>query len=246
METKELTHLEIMDRMSREDNQGIRMTEKILDVSVIEPGAIVSFGIEKHLGGDAYLQLNTGIPSKYMFALFAVDKSELDATRKKIMHERKENSSDRMIDRFEQLHCAQIRNLFWLMCQYENNDLKEMLCEMDALEFDQCFPGVLKNPYTANIQHDSDEILNRLSDCGYNGLLAEVEYPEMCDFTYRTVSDDDFTDDADYSSCSINGNVTRYAYVYAESKEELLAKMELQSVEMVKYWIAQDKNKDQI
>lgn len=241
--TKELTHLEIMDRMTIDDNQGIRMQNKVYDVNFIQEGAIVSMGIERATGDDAFHQHCTGRPGKYMFALFAIDRAELESTRKKIMHERKEDSSERMIDRFEQLHCAQIRNLFWLMCQYENNDLKEMLCEMDALEFDQCFPGVLKNPYTANIQHDSDEILNRLSDCGYNGLLAEVEYPEMCDFTYRTVSEDDSTDETDYKSCSIHGNVTHYGYVYAESKEELLAKMELQSVEMVKYWIAQDKTK---
>ena len=243
MKTTEFTHLEIMNRMSAEDNQGIRMQNEIFEVRFAEAGGIISFGVEKPIGEDAYYQHASDLPGKHMFMLFAVNTEELQSTRKRMNHEKNEISDSRMIDRFEQLHCARLANLYWLMCQFENDDLKEMLCEMSKEEFESCFPGILSNPLFTNIQNDKEEILYTLGECGFHGLIAEIEYPEMLEFTFRTVTDDDFTDESEYSSCSINPNKSRLGYIYAESKEELLAKMELQSVEMVKYWIAEAKSK---
>lgn len=241
MKTNELTHLEIMNQMTIEDNKGISLTTSLTNAVHVDGGTIISFGVERNIGEDAYKQKTTGLPGKYILCAFAIDREQLELTRKKMNHEKSENSPKAMAERFEQLPCVKISKLYWLMCQYENNELKEMLCEMDQLEFNQCFPGVLSNPYTSRIQHDEDEIINTLSDCGFTGLFAQVEYPEMSDFQFRESEEDALLNDTNYRSCTICSNVVRYGYVYAETKEDLLKKIESQSVEMTKYWIAEFK-----
>jgi hypothetical protein len=234
MSKEKISYLSVMDKMITDDNKGIRMSSTLCSVEKVKQGSVIGFGVENPVGDDANAQL-LGLPGENMLMCFAIDRSEFDKIKRNIGIEQSENTVSRMYDRFEQCHCAEIRNLYWLMCQSENDDLKEMLCEMDPKEFEQCFPGVLSNHYSANIQDDKDEIIFTLFNAGYSGLLAEVEYPQMEDFT--------FGEDGDYKSCSINGCYTRYGYVYAETKEELLQKIELQVEEMVKYWIEEFKSK---
>jgi len=234
MSKKEISYLSVMDKMITDDNKGIRMSSTLCSVEKVKQGSVIGFGVENPVGDDANAQL-LGLPGENMLMCFSIDRAEFSKTKRNMGIEQSENSVSSMVDRFEQCHCAQIRNLYWIMCQHENDDLKEMLCEMDEKEFEQCFPGVLSNLYSANIQDDKDEIIFTLYNSGYSGLLAEVEYPQMEDFT--------FGEDGDYISCSINGCYIRYGYVYAETKEELLQKIELQAEEMVKYWIEEFKSK---
>ena len=205
MSQKEISELSVMDRMLQENNTGISM-----------------WSTEQLTNKDRAICI-------------VVIGEEFRKTKFKINHENTENTTSRMIDRFEQCHCAQIRNLYWMMCQYENDDLKEMLCEMGKEDFEKCFPGVLSSPYNVHIQDDKDEIICSLSDAGFSGFIAEIEYPRMEAF--------EFGEDGDYKSCTINGSYMQYGYVYADSKEELLSKIEVQSEEMVEYWIEEHQNK---
>ena len=237
MEKQKISPFQVMDQMTNDNNQGIRMSDNLQDVNVVPQGVTLTFGVEASVGADAKMQLMTGATGENMLFCMVVNRNEMANTEKKIMLINSQNTPEAMEERFEQLHCAQIRNLYWLMCQYENNDLKGMLCEMEEEDFESCFPGILSNPYSANIQHDKDEILCTLFNKNFRGLLAEIEYPQMQDFDFK--HEDDKLKGV-YHSCSINGNYLKYGYVYAESKEELLTKMETQAEQMVKYWIEQD------
>lgn len=237
MEKQKISPFQVMDQMTNDNNQGIRMSDNLQGVNIVPQGATLTFGVEESIFADAKMQLMTGATGENMLFCMVVNRKEMEKTEEKLLLIQEQNTPTEMLERFEQLNCAQIRNLFWLMCQHENNDLKEMLCEMEKEDFDSCFPGILSNPYSANIQHDKDEILSTLFDKNFRGLLAEIEYPQMQDFDFK--HEDDKVKGV-YHSCSINGNYTKYGYVYAESKEELLTKMEAQAEQMVKYWIDQD------
>ena len=77
------TALSVMDRMTKDDNQGIRMSKTMTDVKDVAQGSIISFGVEKAIGKDALSQIY-GLPGEYMFFCMAVNRSELEKTREKM------------------------------------------------------------------------------------------------------------------------------------------------------------------
>lgn len=237
MEKQKISPFQVMDQMTNDNNKAIMMSDNLQDVRFCSQGAILSFGVELSIGSDAKLQLMTGATGENMLFCMVVNRTEMKKTQEKLLLIHEQNTPTQMEERFDQLSCAQIKNLYWLMCQYENNDLKELLCEMEKEDFESCFPGVLSNPYLANIQEDEDEILSILFNLNFRGFLAQVVYPKQEKFIFK--NDDDKVK-GHYHSSRINNIYSRYGYIYAESKEELLTKMEAQAEQMVKYWIEQD------
>lgn len=80
---QEPTSLSVMDRMTKADNQGIRMSKTITDVKDVTQGSIISFGVEKAIGNDALSQIY-GMPGEYIIFCMAVNRSELEKTREKM------------------------------------------------------------------------------------------------------------------------------------------------------------------
>jgi len=81
MSEKNVSHLSVMDKMVKDNNQGIRMSSNICEVKKVSQGIIVGFGIEKVVGDDAMLQYTLGLPGDYMFMCFAVKRSEFEQTK---------------------------------------------------------------------------------------------------------------------------------------------------------------------
>ena len=69
--------LSIMDKMVKENNQGIMLSTILTDVRFVKQGAIIGFGVPDEIGKDANVQTIIG-SSDYMFMCFAVKKSELE------------------------------------------------------------------------------------------------------------------------------------------------------------------------
>jgi len=78
---KEISNLSVMDKMVKDNNQGIRMSGNICEVKNVTQGTIIGFGIEKVVGDDAMAQYQLGLPGDYMFMCFAVKRSEFDRTK---------------------------------------------------------------------------------------------------------------------------------------------------------------------
>jgi hypothetical protein len=72
--------LSIMDKMVKENNQGVMLSTTITDVRFVKQGAIIGFGVPDEIGKDANTQTIIG-SSDYMFMCFAVKKSELEKYR---------------------------------------------------------------------------------------------------------------------------------------------------------------------
>ena len=75
--------------MVENDNKGIRMSTTITGVNKVSHGSIISFGIEDIIGNDANNQI-IGLPGEYMVFCMAVDRNELEKTRKIMESENKE------------------------------------------------------------------------------------------------------------------------------------------------------------
>lgn len=70
--------LEAIRKMAEDDNQGLRMTTTLVNVSEESRGSIVSFGTEKAMGDDAKYQIQTGLPGEYLACAFFIKRSELE------------------------------------------------------------------------------------------------------------------------------------------------------------------------
>lgn len=70
--------LEAIRKMAEDDNQGLRMTTTLVNVSEESRGSIVGFGTEKAMGDDARYQIQTGLPGEYLACAFFVKRSELE------------------------------------------------------------------------------------------------------------------------------------------------------------------------
>jgi hypothetical protein len=75
------TTLSIMDKMVKENNQGIMLSTTITDVRFVKEGAIIGFGVPSEIGNQANTQQIIGC-SDYMFMCFAVKRSELEKYKK--------------------------------------------------------------------------------------------------------------------------------------------------------------------
>lgn len=77
---QEESTLLIIDKMVKENNQGVILLTTIADVKFVPHGAIIGFGAPEEIGKYANTQTVIGV-SDYMFMCFAVKKSELEKYR---------------------------------------------------------------------------------------------------------------------------------------------------------------------
>ncbi|WP_302994437.1 hypothetical protein [Parabacteroides goldsteinii] len=70
--------LQAIRKMAEDDNQGLRMTTTLVNVSEESRGSIVGFGTEKEMGDDAKYQIQTGLPGEYLACAFFIKRSELE------------------------------------------------------------------------------------------------------------------------------------------------------------------------
>ena len=95
MPKEEISHLAVMDRMVKDDNQGISLSTTLVSVSEVEQGSVIGFGVVPKYGDDAKVQIDIGIPGKYMFLCFAVDRTEFYKTLEGMQKELKPEAPDR-------------------------------------------------------------------------------------------------------------------------------------------------------
>ena len=74
--------LAAIQQMAMDNNQGLRMTTTLVNVTEEQRGRIVGFGTEKEM--DAKFQIRTGMPGEYLACAFFIKRSEL---KKYLEHE---------------------------------------------------------------------------------------------------------------------------------------------------------------
>jgi hypothetical protein len=138
------------------------------------------------------------------------------------------------VDRFEQAYNAKIEKLYWLAGSLDNHDLRSIIeDDMSEKDFKKCFPKIFNSEYYKEYL-DDNEILQAFVDFNYFGLFAEVYVPKASDFTFKNGKP---------VSWSSNGGISRIAYVYAETMEELLKEIELSAKEIFDDCIQSEKKK---
>lgn len=76
--------LAAIQQMAMDNNQGLRMTTTLVNVTEEQRGSIVGFGTEKEMGDDARFQIQTGMAGEYLACAFFIKRSEL---KKYLEHE---------------------------------------------------------------------------------------------------------------------------------------------------------------
>ena len=76
--------LAAIQQMAMDNNQGLRMTTTLVNVTEDQRGSIVGFGTEKEMSDDAKFQIRTGMPGEYLACAFFIKRSEL---KKYLEHE---------------------------------------------------------------------------------------------------------------------------------------------------------------
>ena len=76
--------LAAIQQMAMDNNQGLRMTTTLVNVTDDQRGSIVGFGTEKEMSDDAKFQIRTGMPGEYLACAFFIKRSEL---KKYLEHE---------------------------------------------------------------------------------------------------------------------------------------------------------------
>lgn len=139
-------------------------------------------------------------------------------------------------DRFDQFNSARVEQLMWIATCSEGRELEDFLAEMNDDDLKEVFPEMVENP-NFDLYRDDQEMIQLLIDYSKYGFIAKVLYPTHNDFV--------FDENGKVVACSVNFGRSRIGYVYAETPEELLNKIEKQSDEMLARFI-QDFKKKQV
>ena len=134
-------------------------------------------------------------------------------------------------ERFQDAQAATINKLFWIAGSVENSDLRYLLEEIDEDEFKELFPA-LQN-MDSDDGYGYETIVDALTEKGYYGLVAEVFIPQVRDFTYGP--------DGEPKSWGVHRGICSLGYVYAETTDELMVKIEELSEKMFAKCVAKDK-----
>ncbi|MDI9872721.1 MULTISPECIES: hypothetical protein [Flectobacillus] len=140
------------------------------------------------------------------------------------------------VERFDQARGAKINRLFWIAGSLENSDLKDLLNDdMEEYDFEICFPEVFNSEYF-NDYKDNDELIQALVDFRKFGLLAEIFVPEADCFRYENNKP---------VSWSTHQGIYRVKYVYEETLDKLMLKIEKTAAMVFREYIEADKKKTQ-
>lgn len=127
-------------------------------------------------------------------------------------------NNNKVIERLEQAHSAQIEKLFWIAASTENDDLASFLEEdMSDESWKYCFPELFESDYFEEYR-ENNELVTLLTEHEKLGFIAEVSIPRCYNFRYEG------EELKDYSS---NPGTRRLKYVYAENLEYLITAIEI-------------------
>lgn len=134
--------------------------------------------------------------------------------------------------RFQDAYGANIDKLFWIAGSAENTRLENFLLEIPDDELVELFPKLKGIKFGSR---GNENLVDMLLNMDASGLIAEILIPEASNFSYNT--------DGEPKSWSIQRNISRIGYVYAESLEELMTKIEGLAEKVFDEYVAEDKIK---
>ena len=127
----------------------------------------------------------------------------------------------KVLDRIEQTHGAKINRLVWIAASRENRILSDILEDMaDSDGLHEVFPEISENEVFHDYAFDHFEMMVEYQKLGF---LAEVFFPLLNSF--------EFNEDGHPTSYSYSDACGVLRYVYAETTDELLSKIEQLSEE---------------
>ena len=140
--------------------------------------------------------------------------------------------------RFGEAHGTKIDKLFWIAGSIKNNDLKDLLDSITEKEYKNLFPDIFESKDLKSYFKDclyADDTIQALIDLWKFGLIAKIHIPKCDNFVYK---------DDKPVSWSVHDGISRIAYVYAETLEELINEIEKKSKEVFQQYVNRDlKNK---
>lgn len=86
MSNTEISTLQVMDKMVKDDNKGIALSSILVNATQVPQGIVVGFGLEEKIGKDAQLQ-TMGLPGEYMFMCFAVKRTDFEQAKAKLIED---------------------------------------------------------------------------------------------------------------------------------------------------------------
>lgn len=109
---------------------------------------------------------------------------------------------------------AYIQKMFFIPMCADSGELREFLEDMDCNE--SLFPKISEKEWEEH--HKTNELPLLLINYGFMGWILEIAVPHRSNFRFR--------DDGVYTSCSVHPGYRRHEYVYCETFEEIVTKIE--------------------
>lgn len=123
---------------------------------------------------------------------------------------------------------AHVERLFFLPLHYESSSFTEFLeDDLDDDDIQEIFPEIDSDEIEE--YRDMQELRNLFYNHGKCGFFADVRFPERSDFRFN----ERCANPEDYSSCSVNHGIQSVRYLYSETIEDLVVKIEATAKEIV-------------
>lgn len=132
----------------------------------------------------------------------------------------------------QKVHASYIKQMYWIAGSMENGDFVEFISEMPQKELQKLFPKALNEDVFID---DLDTRIEFLINYNKFGFIAEIHHPEHHDFR--------FDEKGEVKSSSINMGSCRISYAYAETTDELLTAILLNSEVIYDEYIKKDQKK---
>lgn len=137
------------------------------------------------------------------------------------------------VERFEQAGGIIINKMFWIAGSFESSEFKDMLTDdMSIREWTEMLPEIDVKQLEEYI--DEDNAMQIFADYSKFGFIAETHYPEHYNFSYKA---------GKIIGCSVSNGSCSIDYVYGETIEELMKKIEVVAEENYQRCLLKDKKK---
>jgi hypothetical protein len=132
------------------------------------------------------------------------------------------------------LHGAFIDKLFWIAASWESSELKELMEELSERDWLKAMPELKECEYLTEA-YEKRQMFEVIVNFQKFGFLAEIHYPICHGFS--------FGENGKPTSWSSNNGRCRIGYVYAETREELITKIQADADELFQEFINDDRKK---
>lgn len=123
------------------------------------------------------------------------------------------------LERFGQTHCSTIDKLIWIAGALESEQLHDLLENLDWKVWEQLFPKTLtRKEWKKAVK--ANELVHALIHFRRLGLVAEIHCPQLSKFRFE---------EGKPKAWQVNRGISSIYYVYAETLEDLLTKIEERS-----------------